>query len=183
MRIYTRTGDKGETGLIGSQRASKDSLRVEVYGTVDELNACLGLARTVTADQDFQEVLGRLQRELFDLGADLATPLEEKARPKTKAALPRIAAGQVKALEAAIDRFTEELEPLKRFILPGGTEGAARLHFARTVCRRAERRVVALAREEPINPEVLRYLNRLSDLLFVMARAANRREGQEEILW
>ncbi|MCC6446524.1 MAG: cob(I)yrinic acid a,c-diamide adenosyltransferase [Armatimonadetes bacterium] len=174
MRIYTRTGDQGQTGTAGRKRVDKDSLRIEAGGTVDELNACLGLVRSLVGDVESLSVLERLQAELFELGADLSAdkPEDSKITPQ-----------RVLALEKDIDRFTAELEPLRRFVLPGGTEAAARLHFARTVCRRAERRVVSLNKAEPVNPETLRYLNRLSDLLFTLARAANRRAGQNEILW
>jgi len=178
MRIYTRTGDTGETGLFGGARVPKDALRVEAFGTVDEVNCHLGAVRAQTQDPDLGALLERLQRGLFVLGADLATPLD--ARPGSA---QRVAAEATAALEAEIDRLEDELEPLRQFILPGGPGGAAGLHVARAVCRRAERLCVALARQEPVNPEVLRHLNRLSDLLFVMARAACRRAGAPDLLW
>lgn len=181
MRIYTKTGDTGETSLFGGQRVAKDAIRVEAYGTVDELNAILGLARAKIANAELQSLLAELQAQLFDLGADLATPLEGK-RP-SKRAVPRITPDQVASLEGLIDKFEAELESLRSFILPGGAEGAAILHFARTVCRRAERRSVSLSKQEMINPEVLKYLNRLSDLLFVMARLVNKRLNQPERFW
>lgn len=176
-RIYTRGGDTGETGLIGGQRVPKDDLRVEAYGAVDELNAQLGVARTIVRDRDLEEVFDRLQNRLFDLGAELATP---KPSPKVPSA---ITAGEVKVLEGIIDLYQETLPPLREFILPVGNGLAAALHVSRTVCRRAERRVVTLHRKEPLNPEVLRYLNRLSDLLFVLARVANARSMIPDVTW
>ncbi len=179
MKIYTKTGDTGETGLFGGDRVSKDSPRVEAYGTVDELNAVLGVARAFVQDSEVQSLLQHIQQELFDLGADLATPLTLTI----KRAVPRIESKQTLVLEETIDRYEHELEPLTRFVLPSGIPGAAFLHLARTVCRRAERRVVSLAKIEGINPEIIRYLNRLSDLLFVLARLLNHRAGQQETLW
>lgn len=178
-RIYTRSGDRGETGLFGGRRVPKDHARVESYGTVDELNAAIGLARAVCADEELDARLARIQAELFELGADLADP--EAAPGGTRP--PRIAPAHVERLEREIDAMSGELPPLVRFVLPGGGELAARLHFARTVARRAERRAVALAAGEPINPEIVRYLNRLSDWLFVAARLANLRQGAAEVLW
>lgn len=177
MRIYTRTGDAGDTGLIGGERVRKDSPRVDAYGTVDELNAHLGLARALIRHADLDVVLGRVQRELFGLGADLATPSHGGNTP------PHITSGLVTALEVDIDRLDAALAPLTHFILPGGSPGGAALHVARCVCRRAERRVASLAAEEAVNPEALRYLNRLSDLLFVLARTANARDGIPEEAW
>jgi cob(I)alamin adenosyltransferase len=176
-RIYTRAGDRGETGLIGGQRLPKDDLRVEAYGAVDELNAQLGAVRAVVRDRDLEEVFDRLQNRLFDLGAELATP---KGAQKTASA---ITAAEVKVLEGIIDLYQETLPPLREFILPAGTELAAALHVARTVCRRAERRVVTLHRRDPLNAEILRYLNRLSDLLFVLARVANARSMIPDAVW
>ena len=176
-RIYTRAGDTGETGLIGGQRVPKDDLRVEATGAVDELNAQLGVARTVVRDRDLEEVFDRLQNRLFDLGAELATP---KVAQKTASA---ITTAEVKVLEGIIDLYQETLPPLREFILPVGNAVAAALHVARTICRRAERRVVTLHRKEPLNPEVLRYLNRLSDLLFVLARVANARSMIADVTW
>lgn len=181
MRIYTRTGDAGETSLFGGQRVPKDALRVEAYGTVDELNAILGMARARIANAEIHSLIEKLQADLFDLGADLATPLEGK-RPANRA-VPRITPEQVTGLEELIDLYEAELEPLRRFILPGGAEGAAMLHFARTVCRRAERRSVSLSKQEQLNPEILKYLNRLSDLIFVLARLVNKRLNQPELFW
>jgi cob(I)alamin adenosyltransferase len=182
LRIYTRTGDKGETGLFGGQRVGKDDLRVEAYGTVDELNALLGLAATKSGSEGLGPLIARLQNELFDLGSDLATP-QENGETHGKITVPRVTADQVANLETEIDGLEAELSPLRQFILPGGTELAAILHFARTVCRRAERRAVALARSENVNPEAIRYLNRLSDLLFVMARFANAQKNVTDVPW
>ncbi|MCH8293333.1 cob(I)yrinic acid a,c-diamide adenosyltransferase [Candidatus Poribacteria bacterium] len=178
MKIYTKTGDTGETGLYGGARIPKDSLRVEAIGTVDELNACIGYARSQIRDTEIDAVLERVQNELFDLGADLAT-LDEHA----KADSLRIPSEMVHALEREIDRFQTELPPMTHFILPGGSAGGSVLHLARTVCRRSERCVVRLATTESINPEVLRYLNRLSDLLFVLARCVNHRLDEPEPMW
>ena len=182
MRIYTRTGDSGDTGLFGGQRARKDSLRVQAYGEVDELNAVLGVAVVATQDEPLRAVLQRLQGELFQVGADLATPLVE-GELVGRRTVPRVTETMVAALEGLIDTHEAELSPLTQFILPGGAPGGATLHQARGVCRRAERRVVALAEEETLNPPVLPYLNRLSDLLFVLARVANQRAGAAELPW
>ena len=178
-RIYTRTGDKGSTRLATGQTVSKSDLRVETYGAVDETNACIGLARTRT-DGDFDALLARLQNELFDLGADLSTP----ARPdEAPGSVLRILPSQVDRLEAEIDALNGELPPLTSFVLPGGTEAAAALHLARTVCRRAEREAVRLAEAgEPVSEPAMRYLNRLSDLLFVAARYANDKAAAE-VFW
>ena len=177
MKIYTRDGDGGETSLYGGQRVLKDALRVQTYGTVDECNAALGFALTQLTDPEIRETVLRVQGELFEVGADLATPL---SRGET---VPRVRAEQTARLEAEIDRFEEELEPLRHFILPGGSPGGAALHLARAVCRRAERHLVTLEQTEDINPEALRYLNRLSDHLFVLARLANHRARTSEMIW
>ena len=183
MKIYTRAGDAGQTALFGGLRVRKDVPRVEAYGTVDELNACLGLAAVaVGGHPDIQALLARVQSELFDLGAELSTP-PERAEDRLAARVPLLAAEPVETMEGEIDRYEAELAPLKTFILPGGTAAAAALHLARTVCRRAERRVLSLAELEAVNPEVGRYMNRLSDLLFVLARVANRRAGVEDVPW
>ncbi|CAA6605403.1 Cob(I)yrinic acid a,c-diamide adenosyltransferase [Rhodospirillaceae bacterium LM-1] len=179
-RIYTRGGDKGMTSLGSGQRVAKHALRVEAYGTVDEANAVLGLARIHCNDApQIDAILARIQNDLFDLGADLCTPevAEDKAGPRL-----RIDSVQVQRLEAEIDAHNSNLNPLESFVLPGGSAAAAHLHLARTVVRRAERLIAALAEEEPINPQALAYANRLSDLLFVLARAANRL-GEGDILW
>ena len=180
-RIYTRTGDAGRTRLATGEQVSKSDGRVEAYGAVDETNACLGLARVHTAGAgDFDALLARLQNELFDLGADLSTP--PKADEAPGAAL-RILDSQVARLEAEIDALNAELPPLASFVLPGGTPAAAALHLARTVCRRAEREAVRLTEAgEPVSGPAMRYLNRLSDLLFVAARYANDR-GAAEVFW
>lgn len=184
MKIYTGTGDAGETGLYGGQRVGKDDLRVEAYGTVDEANALLGVAAVYLNDPALRELVTRLQNELFVLGSDLATPL---ARDESagKSIVPRIEAVHGTALEGLIDAFEAELSPLRQFILPGGSPGSAALHVARAVVRRAERRTVTLSRAAPndINPETLRYLNRLADLLFVLARVANARAGVADVPW
>jgi cob(I)alamin adenosyltransferase len=178
-RLYTRKGDEGETSLGGGQRVPKDALRVAAVGTLDELNACLGLALAHGLVPRLAEVLPPIQNELFHLGSDLCF-LEED---KTKYPLPQIEARHIARLEALIDEFNAAVGPLKNFILPGGTVGAAHLHLARTICRRAERAVVSLARKEPIGEFALRYLNRLSDLLFAMARFENKQRGVDEPLW
>lgn len=179
MKIYTKTGDQGETGLFGGPRVRKSDARVEAYGEVDELNAAVGAARAVVEDPEIDGHLARVQAELFCVGAELATPHEAKAR----SAIPRLEPASTAGLEAAIDAWERELPPLSRFVLPGGTRTAAALHVARTVCRRAERRAVALAAEVEIDAAALAYLNRLSDFLFVAARIANRRAHREEPLW
>jgi cob(I)alamin adenosyltransferase len=176
MKIYTKTGDGGETGLFGGQRVPKDSLRVHAYGTADECNAALGVARAAGLDTALDVLLAQVQNQLFVVGADLATPGESKH-------IPRVGEPEVAFLEQAIDALESELPPLRQFILPGGTPGAAQLHLARTICRRAERWVVSLAQAEAINPQVLVYLNRLSDFLFVAARAANARAGAADEPW
>jgi cob(I)alamin adenosyltransferase len=185
-RVYTRTGDRGETALVGGQRVPKDAPRIEAYGTVDELNAALGLARAFNAERLAEgeaprwldEVLRRLQNELFDLGSELATPPEA-----AYAGMFRVGPEEVKALEALIDRCQRDLEPLRSFVLPGGGRLGAALHQGRTVCRRAEREVLRLSRGEPVGEWPLAYLNRLSDLLFVLSRWAARRLGEKEYLW
>jgi cob(I)alamin adenosyltransferase len=177
MKIYTKTGDEGETGLFGAPRVRKDAPRIEAYGTVDELNACLGAVRAEPLAADLDELLMQVQHELFDLGAELATP------DTAKRSLPGLGPKQIEALEQAIDRYEEALPPLQQFILPGGCQAAAALHVARTVCRRAERRLVTLAAQEPISPTLVVYLNRLGDLLFVLARVANQRAGRPDTPW
>jgi len=181
VKIYTRTGDAGDTGLFGGGRVSKTHPRVEAYGDVDELNAAIGLARSIETIPRVDEVLVPLQRDLFSIGALLATPDHEKMKRQLEKA--RIDETRITELEHAIDDGDQELEPLKSFIVPGGTPKAAALHVARTVCRRAERRVIALSPDEQIPPIVVIYLNRLSDLLFTLARVANRRAGMGEVTW
>lgn len=180
-KIYTKTGDDGDTGLFGGGRVAKDHPRVEAYGAVDELNAVIGMARSAEMMPRIDEVLAPVQRDLFALGALLATPDLEKMREQLAKA--RISDARIAQLEQAIDDGEAELEPLKAFILPGGTPKAAALHVARTTCRRAERAVIHLQREAEIPPIVIVYLNRLSDLLFVLARVANRRAGAGEVTW
>jgi len=178
-KIYTRTGDRGSTRLATGEQVSKASPRVETYGAVDEANACLGMARLHTgADAAFDAMLARVQNELFDLGADLATPPREGETNTL-----RMIQGQIDRLEAEIDAMNGDLPPLASFILPGGTPAAAALHLARTVARRAERMAVALVEAgEPVSPLAMTYLNRLSDFLFVAARHANDR-GASEVFW
>lgn len=178
-KIYTKKGDAGHTSLGGGQRVPKDHLRVAAYGTVDELNSQIGVALAIGLCQELATVLAEIQNELFDLGSDLAFIEEDKAVYK----LPQIEARHIERLEDLIDEMTAALGPLKNFILPGGSLGAAQLHVARTVCRRAERDVAALAREEVVSANVLAYLNRLSDALFVMARYENYMKGVAEPLW
>jgi cob(I)alamin adenosyltransferase len=181
MKIYTKTGDKGDTGLFGGGRVAKSHPRVEAYGDVDELNAMLGVVRAIEPMPRIDEVLVPVQRDLFAIGALLATPDRDKMRQHLEKA--RVDEGRVSQLERAIDDGDAELEPLRAFIVPGGTRKAAMLHVARTVCRRAERRVVELAGETEIPPLVVIYLNRLSDLLFTLARVANKRGGGGEVTW
>jgi len=179
-RIYTRTGDQGETHLAGGQRVSKDSLRIACYGTVDELNAFVGMA-CVSAEETLPELaatLRRVQHELFNLGSILATRPED-VHPKQA----RITEAEVRQLEIEIDHRNEELEPLRSFVLPGGSRLNTELHACRTICRRAERIAVRLAREEPIPAETIQYLNRLSDAFFVWSRWVNQRLGVAEVLW
>jgi cob(I)alamin adenosyltransferase len=181
MKIYTKTGDAGDTGLFGGGRVSKDHPRVQAYGSVDELNASLGMARAVEPMPRIDEVLVGVQRDLFSLGALLATPDPGKVREHLEKA--RIGDSRIADLEHAIDDGESELEPLRAFILPGGTVKAAALHLARTICRRAEGDVISMSRTDPLPPVVLIYLNRLSDLLFVLARVATRRAGAAEVTW
>jgi cob(I)alamin adenosyltransferase len=180
MKIYTRSGDKGETGLIDGSRVPKHHLRVAAYGEVDELNAVLGLVRSQSSDAELSRLLGEVQRDLFALGAQLADP---QARVGTRKAKAAIGEARVERLEQAIDATEQGLPRLQLFILPGGSAAGAWLHLARTVCRRAERTIVALGREQPIDPLVVAYVNRLSDLLFVLARQENRRSGHAEDTW
>ena len=180
MKVYTRRGDGGETDLFGGERVAKDHQRVSTCGDVDELNACLGVAASATAQDDLRLLVREIQGSLFDLGGTLATP---DAGHREKKQVPGVSAQDVAELEARIDAFDAELEPLQRFILPGGTPAAATLHHARTVCRRAERSSVALARDAAVDEVAIRYLNRLSDLLFVMARVDNRRAGVADVEW
>ena len=179
-KVYTRTGDEGQTSLGTGERVSKASPRVCAYGEVDELNSFLGLARTKIADPELQQLLERIQNELFVLGGDLAVPLPDPSQESTDRQR-RIGAAEIENLEKTIDRYNETLPPLQEFILPAGNEAGAIFHVARAVARRAERAVVRLAQTEKLNPHVLIYLNRLSDLLFVLARVANRQGGSTEV--
>jgi cob(I)alamin adenosyltransferase len=185
-RVYTRTGDGGETALVGGRRVPKDSPRIEAYGAIDELNAVLGLVRAenaprIGADEGarwLDEVLRRLQNQLFDLGSELATPPDAAYE-----GMYRVGDEDVRGLETLIDRCQTELEPLKSFVLPGGGRTGALLHLARTVCRRAERDILRLSRSEPVGGGPLPFVNRLSDLLFVLSRWVARRLGEPELLW
>lgn len=178
-RVYTRTGDDGSTGLGDGIRVQKDSPRIETFGAVDELSSAIGLAVAFGVDPDLAAPLSRIQNELFHLGADLCVPEDRKRA----GSLPGIEERHVTALEALMDELSSELTPLANFVLPGGCQSAAALHVARTVCRRAERCAVTLAKAEAVGPEVVRYLNRLSDTLFVMARFENVRRQVPDVLW
>ena len=178
MKIYTRTGDAGDTSLFDGTRVRKDDARVDAYGEVDEMNAWLGLARSTLREQDLDDELTRIQRDLFAVGAQLADPADKLAARVTKAVVTDV---DVERLEQLIDRCEAELSPLRRFILAGGAPPGAALHVARAVCRRAERRMVSL--DPPVDPILIRYVNRLSDLLFVLARVVNRRAGIVETEW
>ena len=185
-KVYTRTGDRGETALVGGKRVPKDSLRIEAYGTIDELNSIVGLARVFNeenlhageAHQFLDEVLCQVQDELFDLGSELATPPEFFQQ-----GMYRVGGGEIARLEKLMDKCQKDLEPLTSFILPGGGRVGAYLHQCRTVCRRAEREILRLSHEEEINPEVVKYVNRLSDLFFVLSRWIAKQTGEQEYLW
>ena len=178
MKIYTKTGDGGETSLFGGMRVQKDTLRIDAYGTVDELNSIIGICRSMNTTKEVDRILEEVQCDLFTLGADLATPHEVK-----KQKVKRIRQIDITRLEKHIDAIDPTLEPLKHFILPGGSRSAAMMHFARTVCRRAERLVVTLARKEQIGNHPTIYLNRLSDLLFILARWVNSLSNTAEAKW
>jgi cob(I)alamin adenosyltransferase len=185
MKIYTKTGDRGETGLFGGGRVAKDHVRVDAYGEVDELNSTLGLAIIhveAEGETEMADGLRQVQADLFTIGANLATPAVEDGG-RENPYIPGLDAARVSALEAWIDAADAELEPLKSFILPGGSPAASVLHLARTVCRRAERRVVTLAHQATVDEAMIVYLNRLSDLLFTLARLANRRAGVDDVPW
>ena len=178
-KVYTRTGDDGTTGLGSGQRVAKDALRIEAYGDVDELNSFLGTALACGLDERLVRAFTPIQNELFHLGSDLCIPEQDKGRHRG----PTIEARHVEALEGLMDELSEELPPLENFILPGGSTGAAQLHVARALCRRAERATTALAEQEAVGPLVVTYLNRLSDALFVMAREENRHRGVSDVYW
>ncbi len=185
-RVYTRTGDKGDTALVGGRRVPKDSPRIEAYGTLDELNSIIGIARAFSAESIkdrrsrrlLDEVLAKIQDELFDLGSELATPPDAEYP-----GMYRVGDAEVKRLEATMDRCQKELPPLKSFVLPGGGKAGAFLHQCRTVCRRAERDLLRLARAEPVSEWAIKYINRLSDLFFVLSRWAAKQAGKPEALW
>ena len=181
MKIYTKTGDKGTTALLGGGRVRKSHPRVAAYGTVDELNSVLGWAISLAGDPTSRERLGLIQHDLFSLGSHLAAP--PKAEGRKRPPLPDLPRARIEEMERWMDEAEERLEPLREFILPGGTPAASALHLGRTVCRRAERDVVALAEEEAIDADLLRYLNRLSDLLFVLARVENRVAETPDVTW
>src|SRR3990167_10423872 len=180
MKIYTKGGDKGETGLFGGERVSKDSLRIETYGTVDELNSFIGLALVEIKDYEVKKLLERIQNTLFILGSDLSAPDNVKDKSHN---IPRISKLNYEEIEKEIDKFDSRLGELKNFILPGGSKSAALMHICRTICRRAERRVVALNNAVNISPDIIIFLNRLSDLFFVLARYENKISGIEDIEW
>lgn len=182
MKIYTKTGDKGETSLIGGERTDKDDPRIEAYGEVDELNAAIGLAISFLPahSSTIYEDLTKVQHHLFDIGAELASLSERKVKALK---IPKVTPTKVSFLEQQMDNYASELKSLTQFILPGGTEAASALHLARTICRRAERRIVSLAKQQPVNEELVRYLNRLSDLLFTAARLVNSQVGKPDIRW
>jgi cob(I)alamin adenosyltransferase len=175
-KIYTRTGDDGSTGLLGAERVQKDSLRIEAFGTLDECNAALGLARSDMPEKDLDKILESVQSLLFSAGADLACAIET-------AKVERVQAEDISQLEASIDKLENELTPLRAFILPGGTTAASHIHLSSAICRKAERNIVRLSHSELINPLVLVAVNRLSDLLFVMGRVLNARSGENDTLW
>ncbi|GBC74753.1 Cob(I)yrinic acid a,c-diamide adenosyltransferase [archaeon HR06] len=178
VRIYTRTGDKGETGLIGGIRVPKNSPRIEAYGSIDELNSLLGLVRSLSKLQEINNLIKDIQRDLFTISAELAAP---KGAEGLK--IPQIRKEAIDRLEREIDNLDKDLEPLTRFIIPSGSSLASYLHLARSVCRRAERNLVTLAQKEGVRDEILAYMNRLSDLLFMMARWVNKKEGYSEEIW
>lgn len=178
MKIYTKTGDKGTTSLFDKTRVSKDDPRVGAYGDVDELNAMLGICLSDLNEKDVRELLIEIQRDLFALGAQLANPSHKKQRNKTS-----FTEEKIRHLEDSIDKFEAELKPVKDFMLPGGNSSSARLHFARTICRRAERKIVSLMKNENVDNVFLVYMNRLSDLLFVLARVMNKRGSVKEVSW
>jgi cob(I)alamin adenosyltransferase len=178
MKIYTKTGDLGQTGLFRGTRVAKHDPRVEAYGNVDECNAMLGVSLCHIKHPEIHSIVSALQHDLFEIGADLATPPQNQEDSQW-----RIDSAMTEKLESSIDHFEKQLPQLSNFILPGGSLAGASLHYARTVCRRAERSVTKLAEQRPINPEIIRYLNRLSDLLFVLARAENHHSGSPETKW
>ncbi len=180
MKIYTKTGDQGSTSLYGGERVSKNNDRINAYGTVDELNALLGLTITETRCEEIRKMLIVIQNDLFTLGSDLAAPIDIK---ESKIKIPRIEEGHIAKLEEMIDRTETNLTPLKNFILPGGSKGSSLLHFSRTVCRRAERHVVALMNTVDIGDKIIIFLNRLSDLLFVLARYENKYNDTPDVKW
>ena len=180
MKIYTKSGDTGKTSLFGGKRVRKNNLRIECYGTIDELNAAIGVAAAETEHSDIKQKLIRIQNYLFDAGSDLAAPIDAS---KVHGSIPRIDRSYIEELELMIDEMEEKLDPLKSFILPGGSKCSAFLHLARTICRRAERNITSLSEIENIGTDILIFTNRLSDLLFVFARSANKAEDLSDISW
>lgn len=180
MKIYTKTGDKGETSLFGGERVKKNNLRINAYGTIDELNAFIGLALTEIKSEEIKTVLLDLQNKLFTVGSDLATPNTEKNK---KLNIPRTKEEFIKKAESDIDNFTEKLSELRNFILPGGSKGSAMLHVCRTISRRAEREIVTLKNSEEVNDNILVFLNRISDLFFVLSRYENKVSNHPDIIW
>ncbi len=178
-KIYTKSGDKGATSLLGGKRVSKASKRIEAYGNIDETNAMLGVLASIIIHKDIRDLLAKIQNELFTLGSDLADP----SYPENPYNIHRMDEAMIKYIEEAIDRYQEEVGEISYFILPGGSKGGALLHLARTVTRRAERSIIRLAEEEKINPMIIEYVNRLSDLFFILARVINNREGIKDIRW
>lgn len=185
MKLYTRTGDAGQTSLFGGQRVNKDDARVEAYGTVDELSSILGIVLSQCDDTTISDILTTVQHRLFEIGADLATPRTDETRNNSSASasVPRVEQRHIAELEQWIDQASSDLPTMRYFILPGGTATAAHLHHARTVCRRAERRIVSLASIAPVGDMVITYVNRLSDLLFALARRANHKAGRDDVPW
>lgn len=180
MKIYTKTGDKGMTSLFGGERVWKDHLRIESYGSVDEINSFIGLALCEITDEDIRGTLKQIQNDLFVVGSDLASPKEKESKSFK---IPRVNHDYFEKIESEIDRFNDKLPELKHFILPGGTKGAALLHTARTICRRAERKVITLGKAEKIGDDIAIYLNRLSDFLFVLARYENHVSKTPDVEW
>ncbi len=180
MKIYTRTGDKGETRLVDGEKVSKDNLRIVTYGTIDELNSVIGIVISEISESPVKELLQKIQNDLFTIGADLATPISEK---NEKFNGLRLVKDPIEFLESEIDKYESQLEPLRNFILPGGSKSASYLHLARTVCRRAERFAVSLSKQVEINDIIIVYLNRLSDLLFVLSRYENKVQNLPDVIW
>ena len=181
-QLYTRTGDRGQTGLFGGRRVAKDSPRIEAYGTIDELNSALGVARSFVRQRGVDKALESIQNELFNIGAELASDKPVR-KGKQQSSAFQLDAKRVQWLEALIDEYDAKVPPLRTFILPAGTTAASTVHLARTICRRAERRVITMGRREAVNPQIIAYLNRLNDLLFALARFLNKNARRRELTW